>query len=365
MSTSLTAPSISASDLRAAVATFYHSRRVPLFIGPPGCAKTAMIRLGGKDIAAIHQDDCPVVELHLASMSEVDVRGFLIPNGDQAMFTKPLFWAMVEKHKRGILFLDEFVQATHEMQKTVAPLILEGTIGEFTLPPGWVVMCAGNDIDDNAGANTLLSHVLNRVCRINVTPPEVDQWVQWALASNLSPEMVAFAKLRPGVVFESKIPDGADTPWCTPRSLHAASDISMAFPGGVRAMVDSTMGMAMLCGSIGGGAAAELAGVVRLAINLPSFEEVVAAPDTVRVPESLSEAYAMIMLVAVRAKADTNGEAAVKYLTRFQPNLALTGLVSMINRDPNFVNSTIVANWVSNNRELLGKFQKYIHIGTR
>ncbi len=357
---------IRATEIRNAITVAYNAHRTPLFVGPPGCAKTAMVRLAATDIArmhGLHPTDVPVIELHLATMSEVDVRGYLIPHGDQATFTKPVFWKHVEQHPRGILFLDEFMQATNEMQKTVAPLVYEGTVGDYTLPPGWLVVLAGNGVDDNAGANTLLSHVLNRVMRIEVDPPEVDMWVNWAAEAQLDPAMIAFAKLRPNVVFESGVPSEPDVPYCTPRSLHAASDIAKAYPGGVQEMVKTPFGLALLQGCIGAGATSELAAVVKLAMNLPTFDDVVANPDKVRVPTELSEQYCMLMLVAVRAKAELHGEQAAKYLTRFQPNMALTGIVALINRDSNFVNSKVMAKWVNDNRELLTKFHGYIRLG--
>lgn len=360
---------ISTSDIRGAILAFYAAHRVPYFVGKPGMSKTAMVRLAAQDIGAAFRDPTtgipacvPVVELHLASMSEVDVRGYLIPQGDNAVFTKPVFWQQVAQSPRGILFLDEFPQASHEVQKACAPLIYEGVIGEHKLPPGWLVVLAGNGTEDGAGANTILTHVLNRVFRIEVSPPDVDQWVSWAIDAKLEPEIIAFAKMRPNVVFESEVPSVPDTPWCTPRSLHAVSDFAKAFPGGIRSLASSVTGMALMTGAIGKGAAGELATVVKSAINLPTMEEILANPEECRIPSELSEAYAAIMLVAVRADYQKHGDAPVRYLTRFQANFALTALVTLANRDKNFLMSKAVQNWVSSNKDLLQKFQKYIQI---
>lgn len=353
---------ISASAIADAIPVFYRARRVPMFVGRPGIAKTAMVREGAQELSKTLNAPVVVRELHLASMSEVDVRGYLVPNGDNAVFTKPEFWATVEQHPNGILFLDEFPQATHEVQKAVAPLLLEGRVGEYVLPAGWMVVCAGNGIEDNSGANALLSHVLNRIAYIPVDPPEVDDWVGWAVGAGMPPELCAMAKLRPDVVFHSDLPDVADTPYCTPRSLHALGDLANAYPGGLTEMVASPMGMALMAGTIGSGPAAEVAGLVRTTLRLPSFEEAMAKPDATVVPEDLSEAYAMVMLVAVRATADAHCEQAAKYLIRFPVNIALTGIVSLIRKDKGFVNSRTFMQWVTDNRQVVAKFQKYITI---
>lgn len=353
---------VSASAIGEVVEMYYETNRVPYFAGPPGIAKTAMVHEGAKSLSVKYGSHVPVVELHLASMSEVDIRGYLIPNGDNAVFTKPVFWEQMMQHERGILFFDEFPQATHEVQKAVAPLLLTGKIGEHALRPGWKIVCAGNNIDDNAGANSILSHVLNRLSYIQVKAPDPDQWAVWAANNGLSFECIAFAKLRPSAVFDTLQPEGGDSPWCTARSLHAASDIAQQFPGGIRAMVRSEIGMALLAGTIGQGATAELKGVVEIAMNLPSFEEIIANPDAAEVPTDLSRAYAAVMLVAVRARSGKDGEAAVHYLTRFQPNIALTGLVSLMSRDKMFANSARMGQFIRDNKPLIAKFQKYLSI---
>lgn len=343
---------------------FYNSKRTPLFIGPPGIAKTAFVRQAARELAVQYGTPfIPVRELHLASVSEVDVRGYLIPDGNKAVFTEPEFFAITRQHERGILFLDEFVQASHEVQKAIAPLILEGRIGEYVLPPGWVVMLAGNGLGDNAGANTLLSHIVNRVCIVHTRAPDVDEWVTWAASdeAKIPFELIAFAKVRPNVVFSPpKIDELApDEAFCTPRSLHALGDIANAFPGGTRGMVASTAGMAFMCGTVGAPAASEISSFIRMAINLPPFEMVVSDPERTPIPDALDQQYAMVMMCAVRASLE-QATPVMTYLKRFDNNLTLTGLASLARRDKQFTHSPAVLSWIMANQELLKKFSKYI-----
>lgn len=350
---------IKADRIPEVLPSFYRSRRVPLFVGRPGISKTAMVREAAAQMSAGMPAPITVRELHLASMSEVDIRGYLVPHEGKAKFTAPEFWEAVQTSPYGILFLDEFPQASHEVQKAVAPLILEGRVGEYTLPPGWSVVLAGNRLDDNAGANTLLSHIVNRVTIINVVAPDPDEWAAWAVGANVPPELIAFAKLRPNVVFESEIPQAPDTPYCTPRSLHILGDVANHWPGGVRSMVDSSVGMSLLCGSIGEGPAGELSALVRTAINLPSYEEVVANPEGIALPTKPDQIYAMIMLVAVRAKLE-HREPVVQFITRFDPNYAITGIISLMKRDRQFGLSKAMRDWVMGHQDMLLRFGKYI-----
>lgn len=350
----------SASSIASLIPIFFYAKRVPFFVGKPGIAKTAMVREGAKQLAATLGKPVEVRELHLASMSEVDVRGYLIPSGERAIFTQPEFWASVERSEYGILFLDEFPQATHEVQKAVAPLLLEGRVGEYQLPPGWMVVCAGNGIDDSAGANSLLSHVLGRLVYLPVEAPDVDEWVAWAVKQGLPHELIAMAKLRPDVVFNADIPNAPDTPYCNPRTMHALGDVANAYPGGLVEMMGTPGGIALAAGAVGEGAAAEIAGLVRTTLRLPSFESVMKDPESAPVPSDLAEAYAMVMLVAVRANPEDHKDAAPAYLTRFPVNIALTGIVALLRKEKGFLHSKTFASWVASNREMVSKFQKYI-----
>lgn len=353
---------ISAEKIADYAAVFYHSGRTPLFIGPPGIAKTAFVRQAAKDLGNLH-----VRELHLASMSEVDVRGYLIPDGENAVFTKPEFWKAVEEHPEGgILFLDEFVQATHEVQKAIAPLILEGRIGEYQLPKTWRVFLAGNGLQDGAGANSLLTHIVNRVTIVRITAPDPDTWMTWAASEgNVPSELIAFALSQPAVVFEPDTSQlGPDEPFCTPRSLHAVGDLANAFPGGVEGMVNDPVGMAFMDGTIGTAAASALAVFIKMAISLPGYDDVVSNPLRTLVPDRIDQQYAMVIMLACRAKHE-DLEPIMAYLTRYDNNMILTGLAALTRRDKTFTHNGHVLRWIMANQELLGKFSRYISKAVR
>lgn len=359
--------SIKATDIPSVLMAFYGSKRTPYFVGSPGIGKTDLVHAAAAQISdwlTSIKDPYPtvtVVEQHLATMSEVDVRGYLIPQNGEARFTKPPFAALVDTSPRGILFLDEFGQSTPEMQKAVAPLLLDGRIGEYVLPSGWMVVCAGNSTDDNAGANDLLSHVINRMCLINVKAPDVDDWLDWAAAKGIQPELMAFAKLRPATIFGKPDLSVNDKPYCTPRSVHALSDVAARWPGALQAMVNDNTGMAVVSGCVGQGAAAEIAGVVKMAMNLPSYEEVVASPDKVNVPKKPDEMYASLMMVAMRTKRE-DAEAVVKYMTRFDGNFAVVGLAAMLRRDTSLSKVQGIGDWIKNNKTLVQKLSRHIRV---
>ena len=357
----------SVSDIPRITAAFYGTQRTAYFRGQPGCGKTDLVHLAAREIEAglrrqnIDKPEMGVFEMHLASMSEVDVRGYLIPteSGD-AKFTLPVFASYVKEHPRGILFLDEFPQASHEVQKAVAPLLLEGRIGEYKLPRSWMVVAAGNREEDNSGVNNLLGHVVNRLSIIDVRPPEVDDWLLWAAEHNIQPQIMAFAKIRPDVIMGKPDLTANDRPYCTPRSLAALSAVAHNWPGNIDGMVNDRAGLVVAQGFIGEGAMAELKGVLSLAEKLPTYDEIIAQPDKAKVPQAAHEQYAAIMMVAMRAKQQDSAPV-VTYLTRFQPNMAVVGLAALIKRDRAFTQEAALGKWVRDNRSVVQKLTQYIN----
>jgi hypothetical protein len=354
--------SIKSTDIPYVLADCYKANITPLFSGRPGIGKTELVRAGAANMSQAYGEEFGVYEAHLASYSEVDIRGFLIPDGGESRFTRPDYMRVTDQHQRGILFFDEFMQAEHAVQKAVAPLILDRKVGEHALKAGWMIAVAGNGIDDGAGANELLTHVTNRIMLIEVSPPDVQEWVIWAANAGLPPELIAFAQMCPHDVLECEIPKQANTPYCTPRSIARTGILANNRPGGIVEMMRSDLGIAMCSGLIGQGVTVQLKAAVETATRITPFEVMMAHPDTAPVPDKLDEQYIAVMMVAVRAKAKDHMDAAAKYLLRFPINIALVGILAMINRDQGFLESSILMDWAMSNRESIGKFNKFIKI---
>lgn len=354
---------IPASRIPAVIEVCAAAKRTPMFVGRPGISKTAQVHVAARAMTrktGIHHE---VYILHLATLDTPDARGFVVPVGDECRFTKPPFWHVIEKHSHGILCLDEYAQCSHDMQKATSSIILDRMLGEHKLPDGWSVVLTGNRLEDNAGANSMLTHIINRMAYIEVEAPTPDEWVMWGVNEGLPSEVLAFAKLRPDVVFNADIPSEADTPYCTPRSLAAAGELATHFPGGMRSMVDSPEGMALLAGTIGVGATGELAGVVRVAMNLPSYETIIANPETAPVPAASepSMLYAACMLVATRVTAP-EVDAAMTYVSRMPFNFQLAAVMAIACRDVNFVaQSAKMRDWVRDHSTEFRPFGQYIN----
>jgi len=276
---------ITADQIADYASVFYHSKRVPLFIGKPGIAKTAFVREAALRLGETIGQNVIVREMHLASMSEVDVRGYLIPNGDTAVFTKPEFWQAVEQSPYGILFPrrvpagdsrgaeSRVVADPRRPHRRVppAPGLVRHAGGQWHRRRCWCQLLVdsyrqprGHHLRARSGSG-----------RVGDVGPAAGAAVRGVGVREVPPR--TWCSIR-------TFPASPDTPYCTCRSLHAAGDLANAYPGGIKAMIDERPGMAMLCGAIGSGPASELVSVVRTAINLPSYESVISDPMGARIP---------------------------------------------------------------------------------
>lgn len=352
---------IGVNQIVDAIRTAFHAYVTLCLRGAPGIGKTQCSYAAGRELSRELGEEVNVVVLELGSMSEVDLRGFLIPDGEQSLFTKPPFMRELERTKHSILFLDEFLQLDNVMQKAIAPLILERRIGDHHLPPGCRVMCAGNGTQHRSGGTSLLAHVRNRMTMVDVVPNDADvtSWVAWAAQHNLESEIIAFAQLRPEQVFSADVPSDPDKAFCTPRALELTDRLAKQFPGGMRGMVESDLGLALLSGTIGHAAAVELANLVRTALSLPSYDDVVSNPRTTPVPAKLDEQYAMVMMLAMRLNTAHTSEV-IEYVQRLGTNFQITWLVAVACRSEALMAHKSMGPFVTQHGRAIQPFQRYI-----
>lgn len=201
---------------------------------------------------------------------------------------------VLPREGHGILFLDEFPQASESVQSVFGQLLYQGRLDGYELPQGWAVICAGNRLEDRAGAHSIPTQIRNRVVHLEVetaleewaeydpdTPPKVriERWPERKLDDGRAhPLMAAMLKTRP---------ESLTAPahwrdllaWPSPRTLSMASAYMAMRP----ALDD--IDWAIVAGLIGEPAAAELRTFAELRSKLPSLADVMegkADPASVR-----------------------------------------------------------------------------------
>lgn len=220
-----------------------------------------------------------------------------------------------------LLMLDELGKASRPVLNMLLPVILEHRIGDIPLPVGSIVFATTNLDTDGVGDN-IPAHAYNRMTELKVMNPTADEWLQWAGANDVAPEIMAFAKQTPEVFDCYAYMDRSDKnpyifnpltgntrTFCSPRSLAKASHIVSQ-----RDVLGDAM-LPALAGTIGEPAARQMEALINLADQLPLFDTIVAHPDTTEVPTSVGALFILAFMLAGRCNVD-NIDAVMTYVAR-------------------------------------------------
>jgi hypothetical protein len=91
---------------------------------------------------------------------------------------------------------------------------------------------------------------------------------------------------------------------------------------------------------------------LRVAEEMPKFEDIVKDPTGVPVPKKPDASYAVMQMVAHRVDSKTAG-AAFKYLQRMSKEFQVAGLKATFRRCPEMVNTPDFAAWMRANKDLV------------
>ena len=185
----------------------------PVFIwGPPGIGKSALVAQFAETVGL----QC--VSLLGSQLAPEDIIGVPQIMDGYSVFCPPKNIARKEAY---CLFLDELNSCSQEVQKAFYSLIHERRIGEYTLPPGSIVIGAGNRSQDSAIVKPMSSALINRMAhfQLRVSPR---QWLEWASINGIHPYILEYIGLRSDHLWA--MPPKTEEPFSTPRSWHMLSD---------------------------------------------------------------------------------------------------------------------------------------------
>lgn len=252
---------------------------IPVFIhGSPGIGKSYIVN----DIAS--KNDLELIDVRLSQLDAVDLRGIPTISNEQTKWMPPVFLPD-DENSNGILFLDELNSAPLSVQAAIYQLVLDRKIGEYTLPLGWRIVCAGNKIDDKGIVFKLPSPLINRMVHI-VLEAKYDDFKVWAIKNEIHPFVIGFLGFRPDLL-SSEVPSSTETnpAFCTPRAWNMLSNILKKNEdlNGIHPIVYGTVGYA---------AGIEFISFVKVYKTLPDIDSILEGNNEM-VPEEPSALYAL------------------------------------------------------------------------
>lgn len=330
--------SVGINDARAMVEE-YMQANIPCFLwGAPGVGKSDVTRQIAKD------KGCAIIDYRAILRDPVDFRGLPSVEKDAegnacARWLPPNDLPNEARDgKEGILFLDELNAASQAVQAACFGLVLDRKLGEYTLPPGWRIVAAGNRQSHKAAANRIPTALANRFAHIDVVH-SVDDFASWASQNDVAPEVIAFVRFRPALLHDMK-PSESDPElraFPTPRAWAQVSKI-------VHTKQNQKLRFQMIKGIVGEGAAGEFEAFLRVYMNLPSLDMVLTSPMQAPIPDEVSAKYAIASGLA-RKMTTKNMANAITYMERVGKEFSTLSVLEAAKRDNALTHCKAFTDW--------------------
>ena len=261
-----------------------------------------------------------------------------------------------------IIMLDEFSKGADPVKNMLHPMLEKANprLGDLPVPKGSIVFMTGNLSTDGVGDN-LKAHTIGRIVKVQVRKPTADEWIEWAIAHDIDPVVVAWVSRFPHVMASYTDAGQTDNPYIfhpkrpqqscvSPRSLATASDLVKS-----REHNDRDAVLAGLAGTIGEAGARDLAAFVEFSDQLPAWETIIAKPEDANVPTSPGACAVSVFGGISRVDKQTITPF-MKYLNRFSAEWQAVFAIN-IAKNPQkqaiAFSSKAFADWVAKNQDLL------------
>jgi ATPase family associated with various cellular activities (AAA) len=315
------------SQLARVLSKRFKSRTPTLIVGPPGVGKSDIVEAGAREAEA------DLMISHPAVADPTDAKGLpwaeqgaqyasFLPFGDLARAmnaTRDLVW-----------FFDDLGQGTPAVQASYMQLLLAREVAGHKIPDCVTFVAATNRRQDRAGVNGILEPVKSRFTTIINLEPNVRDWLTWANAHDIRPEVIGYVRLRPEVITEyAPSADMTNSP--CPRTIAALSRL-------LDEDHDPRDEFEVYAGAIGTGRAGEFVGFLNMFREIDDVDTILLNPTTAIVPSEPSALYAVAAALAGAANKN-NFDRVFTYCERLPQEFAVYAIRDAQRRTPTVVRS--------------------------
>lgn len=314
-------------------------RRPTWIWGPPGIGKSDLVKLlSTKHGYWLH-------DVRAVTLDSVDVRGIPTVTAGRMSWAIPDFFPSGEHPS--ILFLDELAQAAPSVMSAFLQLTLDRRLGNYVLPDNCFIVAASNRQQDRAGANRVISPLLNRFKHVDLEV-DLNDWCDWAVTRGVDSRITSCMRWRPNLLHDFD-PSKSEKAFPSPRSwemLHEELQIG----------VPRDSEMEVYGGIVGPGAASEFLTFCDVWAKLPDPRDVLDNPDkaVVFTTSEPDKCWAMIgALIDVCRNDKKRLPDFARYVVRNTPEFAVYGLKTAATLDASILANKIVSTWIAANKGLI------------
>lgn len=315
------------------------AKLVPMLSGSPAIGKSAVMH----QIAADYQ--LKVIDMRLSQCDPTDLLGFPQINektgraGYAPMDTFPLKGdAIPEGYKGWLVFFDELTSAPRGVQAAAYKPILDRMIGTHEIHDKVAIVAAGNLETDGAIVEAMSTALQSRMVHFELTV-DSKEWIDWAAGHDIDHRILSFIRFKPDNLYTFKA-DHTDKTYGSPRTWEFANRFIKGHD-----VVDQKM-LPLLAGTISEGLAREFMSFLRIYDRLLTLPEILAAPDTVAVPDEPSILYALTGAIANGANEKTVGGLMI-FVNRLPIEFQVVTLRDIVRRKKELLAHPSVQKWVT------------------
>jgi len=328
------------------------AKKVPFLMSSPGIGKSALAHHIAKE------NNLFLIDVRLASYDPTEMNGYPYIWDDEhkkkraghvPMITFPIETdAIPEGYSGWLILLDEFNSAPLTVQAAAYKFVLDRMVGVHKLHNRCAIIAAGNLSTDKAIVNRTGTAMQSRLIHLTIRA-DFPSWIIWANHNGIDHRVKSFLTFKKELLHKFD-PNHNDVTFPCPRTWEFTSDI-------IKPWKQVTLPkLPVLTGTVGDGAGREFYAFSQIFDKIPTFEEIVAKPDTVKFGDDPSMQYALVGLVSSRIT-PSNADAVIDFISRLTIDFQVSALRACIAREPAVKKSDKYIAWIAQNAE------EYVHQG--
>jgi hypothetical protein len=333
-----------------------YETKTPLFIwGTTGIGKSDSVKNASMEIAkkeGLEFSDTDTengkfgfIDIRISQLEPSDLRGLPSIEKDRTKWLIPN-WLPKNPNSKGILFFDEINLSPPSIQAVAYQLILDRRLGDYKLPDGWLIISAGNRVEDKCNVFEMSNALCNRFIHTELMIPDKDIWTNWALQNNIDNRIISFLQFKPSSLFnfDNKNKEKA---FPTPRSWAFCSKL-------IQGRDNKTLINTLVSSAVGEATAIEFSAFLRLQ-NKIDLKELMKNPKEVTKITEIDLKYVLLGTIAEYYRKDkTLLNKSFELCEYLEPEFSILLLRFLKGINPSHFSKTIISD--KNGKVLLNKY---------